>query len=840
MFRLALLFVFLSSSFCATAAEIVLPAPDMERDAVVSATYRTGLGTGKGTLTIHWSDALGRVVEDRSIPIELTDESEIHFPLDMRRAVAMQNTLAAHFTFEGANRKGEPDHRDEHAQTDFIARPADRDWRDYRIIMWQDYPANAWKTLMSLGINAGQYVGRNEPPARFLIGDDLQWYAENIATDFYSAYHRYYGDRRVNWKYYEAKELHKKDPASIEPFKRHPSLSDPVWLEQIHDRLVSVARKHSPYRPVFYDLGDESGVADLAAFWDFDFSDQSLAAMRVWLRQRYGTLAALNAQWGTHFTGWDLVTPDTTAAAMRRTDDNYSSWADQKEWMDIAYAGALKMGVDAVRSVDPKAYVGIAGGQMPGWGGYDYARLTGALTFFEPYDIGKNIEIIRSLAPSTPVVTTGFAHGPWEKQRVWYELLHGNRGLIIWDDKHEFVGRDGAVGERGRESAPYYTEIRGGLGALLINSRRLADPIAIHYSQASFRTNWMLRNRPKGDAWVDRTSSTERLDSDFLRLRESYCYLVEDLGLQYRFVSYNQLENHELSRGGYRVLILPDSQALSAAEAAAIREFMSAGGTVIATGEPGVFDEHSRRLPASQLAAESSRMIRIPGDVLNYHRDRIVGKEAPVRDAARKIFDQAGVRPAYALTDDHGQPVTGVETHIFRNGGATIVALLSNPQLRVDELGPPEFKSNQRFERPLHLKLTLPAEANVYNLRKGEAAGRRATLDFTLDPYEPSVFAMLPTAAGTLKVAAPPNVSRGSTAELAWTMESPLAASVVQVQVTDPAGNTAMHYSGNFFGVEGRGGIRLPFALNDNPGKWVVTVRDALTGSFVRQDLDVR
>ena len=142
------------------------------------------------------------------------------------------------------------------------------------------------------------------------------------------------------------------------------------------------------------------------------------------------------------------------------------------------------------------------------------------------------------------------------------------------------------------EAVPVQGEVGvvpGGLGALLINSRRLADPIAIHYSQASFRTNWMLRNRPKGDTWVDRTSSTERLDSDFLRLRESYCYLVEDLGLQYRFVSYNQLENHELSRGGYRVLILPDSQALSAAEAAAIREFMSAGGTVarsIATNYP--------------------------------------------------------------------------------------------------------------------------------------------------------------------------------------------------------------------------------------------------------------
>src|SRR5580704_13900517 len=432
--------------------------------------------------------------------------------------------------------------------------------------MSQQYPAEQWSIVKSMGINGGQYVGRNQPPADFLTASDLQWYAENIATDFYSEYHRYFSDRPVEWKFTEAKELHKRDPSNMEAFKRHPSLSDAVWLEKIRDRLVSAARKHSPYRPIFYDLADESGIADLAAPWDFDFSDQSLTEMRIWLKQRYGTLAALNHQWGTKFATWDSVTPETTAEAMKHSDGNFSAWADHKEWMDIAYARALQMGVDAIRSVDPKAFVGICGAQMPGWGGYDYARLTQALKFFEPYDIGNNIEIIRSFAPETPVVTTSFAHGPWEKHRVWYELLHGNRGLLIWDDQHEFVKPDGAPGERGIEASTYYNEIRAGLGALLINSQREAEPIAIHYSQASFRTEWMLRSQPNGDAWFRRSASTERTDNDFLRLRESYSRLLEDLGLQYRFVAYSQIEQGELARGGYRVLILPDSLALSQEE----------------------------------------------------------------------------------------------------------------------------------------------------------------------------------------------------------------------------------------------------------------------------------
>jgi len=44
------------------------------------------------------------------------------------------------------------------------------------------------------------------------------------------------------------------------------------------------------------------------------------------------------------------------------------------------------------------------------------------------------------------------------------------------------------------------------------------------------------------------------------------------------------------------------------------------------------------------------------------------------------LIESAGVRPEFAVTGDSGEPVVGVETHLFRNGGATVVALLTNPQ----------------------------------------------------------------------------------------------------------------------------------------------------------------
>lgn len=813
------LFLIAALTSC-SAAEIQLPSTALERTAPVTAIFRTNAqATGKGSLAIRWTDVLGRVVEDRTIPIELTDETEIRFPLDIRRAAAMLNEVTARLTLDGVRKDGKPDHREETATVSFIAKPADRAWNDYAIIMWQHHSAERFATLKTVGVNGGQYTGRSKTPPEFLLKNDLRWYAENIATDFYSEYHRYRPDRIQHWSYLQAKELFKKDMTSKEAFKRHPSLSDPAWLSKIHDRLVDAARFASPYRPFFYDLGDESGIADLAAFWDFDFSDHSLEAMREWLKERYGTLAALNRQWGREFTRWEEVMPDTTREAMRREGDNFSAWSDHKEWMDVAFARALKMGADAVRSIDPDAYVAVAGGQMPGWGGYDYARLSQALTAIEPYDIGNNIEILRSLNPAMPFVTTAFARGDWEKHRIWFEALHGARGNIIWDEKFEMAPASGGVGDRGREVAPYYSELRGGTGALLINSGRQSDPIAIHYSQPSMRVEWMLAQRPKGDAWVARTSSSERMDSDFLRVRESYCKLIEDLGLQYRFVSYDQVEAGELLKSGYRVLILPRSSALSAAEAREIRLFVERGGRVITDGEPGDFDEHARRLSQSSLAGVT--MDRV--NAISYLQDRLVKKEAPMRDSTRKLLDAAGVRPAFEIRDEANARAFGVETHTFRHAAVTIIGLLGNPQQRVNELGPPEFKSNQRFEAARKLRIVPPSEMYAYDIRAGKALGRVKEVPVALDPYEPALIAFSPEPVEPIALTVPARLDRGTTANIGLSR-----AAVVHVDVISPSGSVVSYYSGNVNGTS----ITIPFATNDAPGAWTIRVKDTLTGSI--------
>ena len=832
----------------AWAGEIILPGKFMERDAPVWVVYRTGRqATGQGTLTVQWTDIHGRVVENREIPFELDDESQVGFSLDLRRAVGMQNELKVHFSFQGVDLEGNRLDREEDAQVSFIASPPDRTWWDYMIIMWQRHSAEKFAELKKLGINAGEVNGRRMQLPDFLLENDLRWYAENVATDFYAEYHRFRPDRRPSWSFTEAKKLFKKDPTSLEAFKRKPSLSDKAWLKKVHDRLIESVKLHSPYRPLFYNLGDESGVANLASFWDFDFSDHSLVEMRIWLRGRYGTLAALNQQWGTNFTDWALVVPMTTEQAMKQADDNFSSWADFKEWMDVAFERSLKMGMDAVHEKDPEAYVLIEGAQIPGWGGYDYQRLTRALNAIEPYDYGANVEIIRSLNPEMVIVNTSFGRAPEENYRVWYEWLHGTRGIIIWDADSEYVGDDLSVGERGREAKEQYRELRSGLGAQLINSRRQADPIAIHYSQPSFRTAWMLDQRPKGGAWVDRTNSTEYRDSKFTLLRLAYCRLLEDLGLQYNFVSKDGIEQGELIRGSYRVLILPRSVALSKEEATALREFTAQGGVLIADTVPGVFDEHSRRLPKSLLSdlfgkfsaqpysvrsVGKGKVVHLNSNVIDYLQDRLLGKEKELHRTMNQLVRESGVRPQFAVTDSAGNPVVGVETHVFRNGGVNFVGLLMNRQIHTKEIGLPEELTNKRFETPKKVVLTFPDESYLYNVRAGKALGKMKRITVDVAPYEPTLFAVSPSKIGTLTVGAPTRLRRGETGRvsLGFSRSSPAATHVFHVDVVDPSGNVVPHYSGNLLAPGGKTMKLLPIAMNDQPGKWEVRVKDVLSG----------
>ncbi|MGH9327591.1 MAG: beta-galactosidase [Terriglobia bacterium] len=852
---------------------LILPSATLQRTGRVTVIFPLARGfTGQATLHIVWTDSLGRTVLDKTEITDLVDETSIPFHIDMTRAIAMKNHLSVDLALNGTGIQGGPIQKTETAEADFIAQPP-AGWKDYVIMMWQHYPANLLSSLEQLGINGVQDSSRAKTPPEGFVDHNMRWYAESLATDYYSTYHMWRPDRPKDWSFIQDKKLYQENPNSLEAFKRHPSFWDPYWRKKIHERGVASGERFAPYRPFFYSLGDEEGIAELATQWDYGFSDQSIVPMRRWLKKKYGTLGALNKEWGTNFKSWNHVMPQTTNEAMKQTDGNFSSWGDFKAWMDISYADALEMGADAIREGDPSAYVGIGGGQMPGWGGYDYTRIVKAITEIEPYDLGHSVDLVHSLNPSIRIVTTRFRSGPWERHRVWWELLHGNSGLIIWDQgfgdeqlgkkpegyrphhlQQPYVEPDGQPSEVGKEAGKYYNEIRDGEGALIMNSHLINDRIGIEYSQPSWRTQWMLNHLSDGDAWMRHPPGYLLRHSKFTKRRVSWCELIEDEGLQYRFVGYDQIPNGILLKDGYHVLILPASSSMSLAEAKAIRQFVAQGGVVIADMLPGTYDQHTKRLPESSLANlfpgpnshevnvhnfGQGKAILVKADILSYTTQRNHGQESATHLLIEKLLRSVGVHPAFRVTDSSGNSVVGIDTHVFANGGVRIVSLQNNPPIGGDRLGPPHFNYTAQFESPKEVQLHLPAPMYIYEMRTGKALGRHGELALTVGTYDPTVLITSDAPLPEMQVSMPETAKRGSEVRIAvHASHSPADVSVFHVDVRDPQGNRNVFYSGDIIARNGGGDRLIPLAVNDATGTWTITIRDILNGQTVTRALE--
>jgi len=504
---------------------------------------------------------------------------------------------------------------------------------------------------------------------------------------------------------------------------------------------------------------------------------------------------------------------------------NFSACADFKEWMDAAFARAITAGTEAIHQADPQAVAAIEGTQIPGWGGYDYSRLAASIDAMELYDFGDNVEIVRSFNPRLITLLTSGGRGAFEEHRLWREALRGIRGLILWDEKNEFVDADGNVAERGREVAPYFAELRGGLGALLINNRRHTDAIGVLYSPASMRVQWLLDRRASRSKRRRGNARTEYQDDAIRAATRNSTRLVEHRGLQPRFVSTEELGRGERADGDYRILMLPHTIALSPVEAGEIRAFVAHGGIVVADCEPGIFDEQGRRMIERALAdvfaglptRATSGFVFGEGKAIytafNGERTR------DSRCALSEILEVAGVRTRFPLVRANGRPASNVGTYVFENGEVFIVAFLR-------DFLPTASPSSRETA-----VMILPHPLNGYDLRTGRRLGHTDRWAVELGPVEPVVLSLSEEPLAPPSISGPRNTRLGGNAEFVIRPDDPTAVDVVHFDAIGPGENDVAHYSGNLLVTRSGASKLLPFAFNDQPGIWTIRVRDLLSGA---------
>lgn len=484
-------------------------------------------------------------------------------------------------------------------------------WDDFQVILWQWQTPAGYATARGLGVTAAAVVsnGLHGPlidpvPRAALSTAGLAWYDENIATDFYAAYHRWMPGQPVNALFMAARAAAVREaalpPVQQDALRRTPSLEDAAARQQAFGRLARVVAADQARQPLYYNLSDEAGIADLAAYWDFDFSPASLAAFRRGLQRTYPSLAALNAAWGRDFKTWPDVIPATAAqmlAARPADGAPLGAWLEFRRWMDSSFAGAVAAGAAAVHAANGHALAGLEGAQAPGWGGYDYTALAPAVDVMEVSAGGNAAEIAQAMNPRLIELSTLYPGS--RPADLWRIVLQGVRGVVLWDDDGSVIRPDGTAGQRGMALQPVFQRLQDGLGAVLIAATPVPGPVAVHYSPDSFRVRWLLVLQ--GQKGLEAAIPSDAPLTPFTTLREDTVTALRRSGLQPRFISPAMVGNG-LSPAVTPVVVLPDSAVLSAREVEGLRRYLTAGGSVIAEGTPGLYDARGRRRTAPPLA----------------------------------------------------------------------------------------------------------------------------------------------------------------------------------------------------------------------------------------------
>lgn len=538
----------------------------------------------------------------------------------------------------------------------------------------------------------------------------------------------------------------------------------------------------------------------------------------------------------------DNTKPDPQAVA----GWNLSQWCDFREYMDQTLADALARGVEIGRKYDPTGRFGFTGTHHPGaFSGQNYAKLCQVVDIIVPYNIGQTPEIVRSLYPDRCIqmLPSWFSgdYGVWD---IWTRFLDGDKGIIFWDNeepKNRFLGPDGQPTARATSLGPTLRTIQAGLARLLYAAEPDNSGVAIYYSHPSVRVAWWRQYLPTGRKWVELQSWNLYGDSWRNLLRNSWCRLLEDCNVQYDFVSHEQVANeNRLAAGGYRVLILPETFALSDVEADRIRDFVAAGGIVIADNSPGIMDEHGkwREQPALADLWDNQEAFLLNTSMMMYSRLRLEpGQERAMREPVEKIlFETAGIQPTVRVMGADGQPLTAAEVHTYHIGpGVRVVSVGRSLQRSSEGPGKERYRQGKALEKPENVTLVLPAASQVYDVLAGKPLGKGEKFEARLDPYVPILWTVCDEELAPLEARA---VKAGeSTFDIQVTAE-PSVLRVARTEVIAPDGKPVEHYAANILVRDGLGVQRLPLALNDAKGKWTIRLKDVTTGQTQELSID--
>jgi hypothetical protein len=831
----------------ARVAKVALEADSVRVGGSIAGRARVS-GEPRGlTLEAQLRDLSGRLLSQQRRP--LTSAKEVRFRLSCREALTNRGWVSCSL-WEGERFVHE-------ARAEVALTPPRRKWQDYEVIMpWLHHGVWPWTDLVE-----GQYRR-----AGITSTSDTQWQFP-LTVSMHPPGFGVYWYRR--FPYLERKENYRKT-------------GDRKWLarapcfhtDEFRKPVAQALRKGIPpilkYSPLAYYIADESSITCYEDAFDLCWSDATLAAFRKWLRRWYRSLERLNQEWDTSHRTWDEVMPVTYDEAQRR--GNPAPWVDHRLFMNTTLADAFRYASKVARKVDPEGLVTISGTQLPGsHNGCDWSKIDKIVEYLQPYSGGGQDEMHRSFNPD--MILTGFtgyamsgAPLEWE---IWHRFLHGHRGAsIFWG--YSMLDPDLSLNAQGRSLGKCFGELRGeGLCRAVMGLKRQHDRVAIHFSMASGHTWWIRDGKLKHEG-MEHGHNTSPSFRRFIASRVGWGQVLEDLGYQYDYLSYDALESGGLASGGFRALVLPGSIALSDREVARIKTFVRGGGLLLADMMPGQTDVHGKRLPESPLAevfAKESygrgRAVLL-GQWLDGYEDQRVGPSGgELRATIRQALARSRILSRIKVSAANGEFPVGVERVSWRGGRVLVLGLLKEPCGRFGTSADltSRFEAVEGMRPTERVHVALPSKGHWYDLRAHKYLGVIDEIRTTLRDADPKLYALLPhkVQGVTLAltggrrpgdgVAYVAKVKSGATKPVRHVLKvevfgpsaSPFAEAMGDESLrAGPDGKKRPLYSGNVDAPAGRGEGRFTLALTDRRGRWRVVATDVFSGAAAEKSFTIR
>ncbi|HUT62829.1 MAG TPA: beta-galactosidase trimerization domain-containing protein [Anaerolineae bacterium] len=212
-----------------------------------------------------------------------------------------------------------------------------------------------------------------------------------------------------------------------------------------------------------------------------------------------------------------------------------------------------------------------------------------------------------------------------------------------------------------------------------------------------------------------------------------------------------------------------------------------------------------------------------------YEKLRTMGKEKLYRDIIGWCLKFSGIdEPLASICDIEGNVVPFVSTTFFQDNENVFIGVLMDPV--ADRI----FQGKES-KMIMRIRKTV-GPLSVYDVRKGMFLGITTEVPITLSPEKSQLFALTPYRVRNVEVRVQPSVVKvGKRVEYTVTIipqdvKKAPGRHVLRIKVTGPDGKERPYFSNRCEAVNGKFESSLDIALNEPDGRWILNVRDVVTG----------